>query len=226
MAERISFWWISQVEHPNVDHHGRQRICRLSHFVFAVGRSPARLARKLGRSADYWVYEVASEKTTQLTYSAIASLNMRPGRLPRSSATSRSTARPQRVDVGAIQLEARRIQPRPRLAPWRSDRTNRRLLEPANRGVRSRGYICIAPNVRGSTGYGMDFQKANYQDLGGGDLQDEVFAAKVLVATGHVDPKRIGITGRSYRGFMTLMAIGRTPTCGPPGSNFSASSTG
>ena len=59
----------------------------------------------------------------------------------------------------------------------------------------SRGYICIAPNVRGSTGYGMDFQRANYQDLGGGDLQDEVYAAKFLEATGYADSKKIGITG-------------------------------
>jgi dipeptidyl aminopeptidase/acylaminoacyl peptidase len=75
----------------------------------------------------------------------------------------------------------------------------------------SRGYICIAPNVRGSTGYGMTFQKANYQDLGGGDLQDEVYATKFLIATGYVDPKKIGITGGSYGGYMTLMAIGKTP---------------
>ncbi len=75
----------------------------------------------------------------------------------------------------------------------------------------SRGYICIAPNVRGSTGYGMDFQRANYQDLGGGDLQDEVYATKFLQATGYVDPRKIGITGGSYGGFMTLMAIGKTP---------------
>jgi dipeptidyl aminopeptidase/acylaminoacyl peptidase len=75
----------------------------------------------------------------------------------------------------------------------------------------SRGYICIAPNVRGSTGYGMDFQRANYKDLGGGDLQDEVYAAKFLQATGYVNPRKIGITGASYGGFMTLMAIGKTP---------------
>src|SRR5438132_13923412 len=75
----------------------------------------------------------------------------------------------------------------------------------------SRGYICIAPNVRGSTGYGMDFQYANYQDLGGGDLQDEVYATRFLVETGYVDAKKIGITGGSYGGFMTLMAIGKTP---------------
>ena len=75
----------------------------------------------------------------------------------------------------------------------------------------SRGYAVIAPNVRGSTGYGIVFQKMNFQDLGGGDLQDEVYAAKFLVATGYIDPKKIGITGGSYGGFMTLMAIGKTP---------------
>ena len=75
----------------------------------------------------------------------------------------------------------------------------------------SRGYIVIAPNVRGSTGYGMDFQHANHQDLGGGDLQDEVYAVNWLKKTGYVDPKKIGITGGSYGGFMTLMAIGKTP---------------
>jgi dipeptidyl aminopeptidase/acylaminoacyl peptidase len=57
----------------------------------------------------------------------------------------------------------------------------------------------------------MEFQRANYQDLGGGDLEDEVYAAKFLEATGYVDSRKIGITGSSYGGFMTLMAIGRTP---------------
>lgn len=75
----------------------------------------------------------------------------------------------------------------------------------------SRGYFVIQPNPRGSTGYGHAFQIANYQDLGGGDLKDELAAKDFLVATGYVDPKRVGITGGSYGGFMTLMAIGRTP---------------
>jgi dipeptidyl aminopeptidase/acylaminoacyl peptidase len=76
----------------------------------------------------------------------------------------------------------------------------------------SRGYIVIAPNVRGSTGYGADFERANYQDLGSGDLQDEVYAVKFMEATGYVNPKKVGITGGSYGGFMTLMAIGKAPS--------------
>jgi len=75
----------------------------------------------------------------------------------------------------------------------------------------SRGFVVIAPNVRGSTGYGMEFQKANYKDLGGADLKDEIAGVDFLKATGFVDTKKIGIWGGSYGGFMTLMAIGKTP---------------
>jgi dipeptidyl aminopeptidase/acylaminoacyl peptidase len=76
----------------------------------------------------------------------------------------------------------------------------------------SHGYICIAPNPRGSTGYGVAFQQANHQDLGGGDLQDEVYATKFLDETGYVDGKKLGITGGSYGGFMTLIALAKTPS--------------
>jgi len=75
----------------------------------------------------------------------------------------------------------------------------------------SRGIVVIAPNVRGSTGYGMEFQNANVKDLGGGDLKDEIAGVEFLKATGFIDPKRVGVWGGSYGGFMTLMAIGKTP---------------
>lgn len=75
----------------------------------------------------------------------------------------------------------------------------------------SRGFVVIAPNVRGSTGYGMEFQNANIKDLGGADLKDEIAGVDFLKATGFIDPKRIGIWGGSYGGYMTLMAIGKAP---------------
>ena len=75
----------------------------------------------------------------------------------------------------------------------------------------SRGYVVIAPNFRGSTGYGEAFQNANRMDLGGGDLKDVIAAKRFLVDSGYIDTKRVGITGESYGGFMTLMAIGRVP---------------
>lgn len=75
----------------------------------------------------------------------------------------------------------------------------------------SRGFVVIAPNVRGSTGYGMEFEKANYKDLGGADLKDEIAGVDFLKATGFIDTKKVGIWGGSYGGFMTLMAIGKNP---------------
>ncbi|WP_433984211.1 S9 family peptidase [Tunturiibacter empetritectus] len=75
----------------------------------------------------------------------------------------------------------------------------------------SRGFVVIAPNVRGSTGYGMEFQNSNYKDLGGADLKDEIAGVDFLKATGFIDAKKVGIWGGSYGGFMTLMAIGKNP---------------
>lgn len=75
----------------------------------------------------------------------------------------------------------------------------------------SRGFVVIAPNVRGSTGYGMEFQNANFKDLGGGDLKDEIAGVDFLKSTGFINPQHVGIWGGSYGGYMTLMAIGQTP---------------
>lgn len=74
------------------------------------------------------------------------------------------------------------------------------------------GFAVIAPNYRGSTGYGKPFEDANNKDWGGGDLKDLTAAVKYFGAKGVIDPKRVGITGGSYGGYMTLMALCRTPT--------------
>jgi dipeptidyl aminopeptidase/acylaminoacyl peptidase len=75
----------------------------------------------------------------------------------------------------------------------------------------SRGYAVIAPNFRGSTGFGRAFRLANRGDLGGGDLHDVVSAAEWLAASGYVDPSRIAIMGRSYGGYLVLMALTKFP---------------
>jgi dipeptidyl aminopeptidase/acylaminoacyl peptidase len=84
-------------------------------------------------------------------------------------------------------------------------------FDPNAVALASRGYFVLAPNPRGSTGYGRAFEEANRRDLGGGDLQDYVAGARFLADTGYVDSTRIGITGTSYGGFMTIMALGRAP---------------
>jgi dipeptidyl aminopeptidase/acylaminoacyl peptidase len=73
------------------------------------------------------------------------------------------------------------------------------------------GYIVIAPNYRGSTGYGKEFQQANLFDMGGGDLQDVLAAADWIKQTGYVDPKKLIVMGGSYGGYMSMMAVTKAP---------------
>jgi dipeptidyl aminopeptidase/acylaminoacyl peptidase len=75
----------------------------------------------------------------------------------------------------------------------------------------SRGYAVLAPNNRGSSGYGKAYRDANLRDWGGKDLKDLVAGHDWLVAQGGVDPQRIGVTGGSYGGFMTLIAMTKSP---------------
>ena len=75
----------------------------------------------------------------------------------------------------------------------------------------NQGYIVIAPNYRGSTGYGKEFQQANLFDMGGGDLQDVLAAADWVKQTGYVDPKKLIVMGGSYGGYLSMMAVTKAP---------------
>jgi dipeptidyl aminopeptidase/acylaminoacyl peptidase len=75
----------------------------------------------------------------------------------------------------------------------------------------NQGYMVLAPNYRGSTGYGKEFEQANLFDMGGGDLQDILAGVDWIKQTGHLDPKKIAVMGASYGGYMTMMAVTRAP---------------
>lgn len=75
----------------------------------------------------------------------------------------------------------------------------------------SHGFVVIAPNYRGSTGFGRTFMESLRKDCGGGDLRDLAAAAEYLKTTGFVDASRIGFMGASWGGYLTLMALTRYP---------------
>jgi dipeptidyl aminopeptidase/acylaminoacyl peptidase len=75
----------------------------------------------------------------------------------------------------------------------------------------SQGYVVLDPDYRASAGYGRDWRTAIYGWMGGHDLNDVVDGAAYLAAAQSVNPRRIGVYGGSYGGFITLMAMFTSP---------------
>jgi dipeptidyl aminopeptidase/acylaminoacyl peptidase len=72
------------------------------------------------------------------------------------------------------------------------------------------GYFVLMPNPRGSYGAGEKFTQANRKDFGYGDLNDILAGVSTVTRKFSVDPERVGITGWSYGGFMTMFAVTQT----------------
>jgi len=76
----------------------------------------------------------------------------------------------------------------------------------------SQGIGILAPNIRGSTGYGKTYEKLIQRDWGGGELKDVMAAVNHLSGLEWVDSKKLGIFGHSFGGFVALSAITRFPS--------------
>ena len=74
----------------------------------------------------------------------------------------------------------------------------------------AQGYAVFTPNIRGSTGYGLDFAASCRYDWGGGDWKDIMAGIDYLIEQGIADPDRLGIGGWSYGGYMGAWAVTQT----------------
>jgi dipeptidyl aminopeptidase/acylaminoacyl peptidase len=72
------------------------------------------------------------------------------------------------------------------------------------------GYFVLMPNPRGSFGNGEAFTRANVRDFGYGDLRDVLAGVDEAEKVAPIDPNRVGITGWSYGGYMTMFAVTQT----------------
>jgi Tol biopolymer transport system component/dienelactone hydrolase len=75
--------------------------------------------------------------------------------------------------------------------------------------ILSKGLAVLAPNFRGSTGYGKSFEKKIYHDWAGGELKDLEYAVKWLLSQKWIDKDKIGVFGASFGGFSTLNCVSR-----------------
>jgi dipeptidyl aminopeptidase/acylaminoacyl peptidase len=163
--------------------------------------------------SDVWVYHIASGKSTQVTHSLMAGI---PEQHFVEPFLVHYPSRDGKWTISAFVYVPRNMQ---------RNGLNAAIVfihgGPASQSVNSfnrfiqhivnQGYMVIAPNYRGSTGYGKAFQQANLFDMGGGDLQDVVAAADFVKATGYPDPKKVIAMGGSYGGYLTMMAVTKAP---------------
>ncbi|MGP0020985.1 MAG: alpha/beta fold hydrolase [Candidatus Sulfotelmatobacter sp.] len=162
---------------------------------------------------DLWVYDLAARKSTQITHSLVAGLRSedmvepylvhypsRDGKWTISAFLYVPFNMPRNGQNAAIVY----IHGGPTSQSMNS--FNRFVQFAANQG-----YMVLAPNYRGSTGYGKEFQQANLFDMGGGDLQDVLAGVDWIKQTGHLDPKKIAVMGGSYGGYLSMMAVTKAP---------------
>src|SRR5258708_18596388 len=80
-----------------------------------------------------------------------------------------------------------------------------------NQYLANRGYIVLSVNYRSGIGYGLNFREAlNYGATGGSEYNDVMGAGVYMASRPDVDPKRIGVWGGSYGGYLTAMALSRS----------------
>jgi dipeptidyl aminopeptidase/acylaminoacyl peptidase len=83
-------------------------------------------------------------------------------------------------------------------------------LESFDAALASHGYFVFKPNPRGSYGQGEAFTAANVKDFGAGDLRDVLTGVDAVLNEAPIDPERVGITGWSYGGYVTMWALTQT----------------
>jgi dipeptidyl aminopeptidase/acylaminoacyl peptidase len=162
---------------------------------------------------DAWVYHLASGKSEQVTHSLMAGV---PAEHMVDPFLVHYPSRDGKWTISALLYVPRNMQRNGQNAAivYIHGGPTARTVNSFNRFIQhivNQGYMVMAPNYRGSTGYGKEFQEANLFDMGGGDLQDVLAAADFLKASGYPDPKKLIAMGGSYGGYMTMMAVTKAP---------------
>jgi dipeptidyl aminopeptidase/acylaminoacyl peptidase len=83
--------------------------------------------------------------------------------------------------------------------------------EPTIQAYVDHGFAVAMVNYRGSTGYGVAFREHLLGNPGFPEVEDTVAGLDHLVAAGIADPRRAVVAGRSWGGYVTLMALGLQP---------------
>ncbi len=184
---------------------------RVEDFALAADGAAAFLVwSDSAHAPDVWRLDLASKKMLQVTQSMLGGVKaeeLAPGRIINYASFDGK-------NISAVYIAPRekRLGTPPPLVvmvhggpDWQSFDD----FHPMRQALSEAGFAVLAPNFRGSTGFGRKFQDANRKDWGGGDRKDLIAGVAHLARNNEIDPKRVGITGGSFGGYMTLYALAR-----------------
>jgi dipeptidyl aminopeptidase/acylaminoacyl peptidase len=162
---------------------------------------------------DAWIYDIASKQSQQVTHSLVAGLRSADMVEPY---LVRFPSRDGKWTISALAYVPNNIQRNGKYPAilYIHGGPAAQSVNSFNRFIQyivNQGYIVIAPNYRGSTGYGKKFYEGNRGDPGGGDLRDNLDAAYWIKKSAFVDPKKLIVMGGSYGGYLTMMAVTKAP---------------
>jgi dipeptidyl aminopeptidase/acylaminoacyl peptidase len=163
--------------------------------------------------SDLWAYHVASGKSQQITHSLVGGLRSEDMVEPH---LVRYPSRDGKWTISALLYVPYNMQRNGQNAAivYIHGGPKSQTVNSFNRFIQyaaNQGYMVLAPNYRGGTGYGKEFEEANLFDMGGGDLQDVLAGVDWIKQTGHLDPKKIAVMGGSYGGYLSMMAVTKAP---------------
>jgi len=159
---------------------------------------------------DLWVFNRSEKKFRQITHSLHPEVNQTHFSMPEE-------VRYPSLDGTEVPALMYRPKQRENLPPaiiyihggpnWLTQVT----WDPLVQHMVSRGWVVLAPNYRGSTGYGREWMNANRFDLGGVDTADVAAGADFLEREVIANAKKIAVTGRSWGGYLTMTCLTQFP---------------
>lgn len=194
---------------------------KLERLTPAKGRVEGFVLDRAGRSLFYdwsdsshapdaWRLDLATGKRLQLTHSMLG--GVKPADLAQGEIISYPSFDGKSISAVYLKPPVARLGTPPPvvvMAHGGPDWQSFDDFHPMRQSLAEAGFAVLAPNFRGSTGFGRAFLDANRKDWGGGDRKDMIAGVRFLAARGEADPKRAGITGGSYGGYSTLYALAR-----------------
>lgn len=160
------------------------------------------------QNGNIWTYEMAGEKLTEVTRSTLAGI-------PPSSFVAPTLVKFKSFD--GLELSAFIYLPtgakKDGSAPCivmvhgGPESQERPYFATTYQYYLSRGYAILAPNIRGSTGYGKTYTHLDDIEKRGQAIQDVKACYNFLKNSGYVDPAKVAVMGASYGGYMTLAAV-------------------